>query len=195
MACSLTPVRHLGCACHRVQYNARPDTAVSTKFINRLGGAHLFAATPSKLPSPARFTPHPSPPALSDLAICCIAHIVSSKASDNSSSLDTSPRAVAHHTRASATMKSPLGPPWQSGSHCPPLSGTSLKTAPFRSCLHSGCSVCHQLCHDDLYLLRSSILGGIEYLRPFLSHAATSAGLSLVSSLPYSSKSALYQLK
>jgi len=189
------PVRHLGWACHRVWYNARPDTAVSTKFINRLGGAHLFAATPSKLPSLARFTPHPSPPALSDLAMCCIAHVASSKASHNLLSLDTSPRAVAHHARASATMKSPLGPPQQSGSHCPPSSGTSLKTAPFGSRLHSGCSVCHQLCHDDLYLLRSSILGGIEYMQPFLSHAATSAGLSLVSSLLYSSKSALYQLK
>jgi len=188
VACALTPIRHLGLAHHRVGCNAWPDTAVSTAFICGLGGAHLFAATISKLPPLARFTPCPSLPASSCLAISYITHVASSKASHSSSSSDTSPRAAAHHERASTAIKSPFCPPQQSVPHCSPLSGTSLETAPFGSCCHFGCSPYHQHCQDNLYSLRSSILGGIEYFQPFLSHAATSVGLSMVSSLPYSSK-------
>ena len=168
---------------------------VSTAFVCRLEGAYLFAATLSKLLPLACFTPHPSLPALSNLAMRCITYVASSKVSHSSSSSDTSPRAAAHHTRASTAMKSPLGPPQQSVSHSSPSSGTSLEAAPFQSCLHSGCSPCHQLCHNNLYWPTSSILGRIEYLWPFLSYTATSEGLFLVSSLPYSSKSALYLLK
>jgi len=188
VACALRCVtgRHLGWLCHRAGYNAWPDAAVSTTFICRLEGAHLFAAATSELPSLALFILCPSLSALTNMR--CITHVASSKASQSSSSSDTSPRAAAHHARANTAMKSPFCPPLQSMSHCSPLSGTSLKTAPFGSCLHSGCSLYHQLCQDNLYWLTSSILGGIEYLRPFLSHTATSAGLSVVSSLPYSSK-------
>ena len=131
IACALTPVRHLGCMCRKVWYNAWPDAAVSTMFVCRLEGVHLFAATPSKLLPLARFTPRPSPPALSNLAMCYITHVASSKASYSLSLPDTSPRAAAHYARASNAMKSPLGPPWQSNSHSSPLSGTSLEAAPF----------------------------------------------------------------
>jgi len=180
-------VRHLGWARYRAGCNMWPDAAVSTAFIFRLEDAHLFSATISELPPLAHFTLYPSLPALSGMAMCCITHVVLSKASHSSSSSYTLPRAAAHHARVSTTIKIPFSPPWQSMSHCS-SSGTSLETVPSGSCLHFGCSLYHQRCQDNLYLTRSSILGGIEYLWPFLSHPATSMGLSLTSSLPYSSK-------
>jgi len=183
-------VRHLGWAHYRAGCNTWPDAAVSKHCIYcifRLEDAHLFSAAISELPPLACFTLCPSLPALSSMAMCCITYVASSKASHSSSSSYTSPRAAAHHARVSTTIKIPFGPPRQSVSHCS-SSGTSLETVPSGSCLHFGCSPYHQHCQDNLYLTRSSILGGIEYLRPFLSHPATSTGLSLTSSLPYSSK-------
>jgi hypothetical protein len=144
---------NVGWAYDRAGCNTRPATAVSTEFICRLEGAYLFAANSSELPSLARFTPRgpsPSPSTLSSVAMRCITHVASSKASHSSSSSATSPRAAAHHARASTAMKSPFCPPRQSVSHLSPTSGTSLETAPSGSCLHSGCSLYHQLCQDNL---------------------------------------------
>ena len=82
-------------------------------------------------------------------------------------------------------IKNPLGPPHRRSSHTSPVSGTSCRRVPSLSRCHLGCSSYHHFCHDALYLARLAVLGTNIYLRPFLSHVATSFGLFLASILPY----------